>query len=95
LNNAENMSAAQKFQPTNSQILGFRYRASFIEYKIKVSNRCNQIYISIVYVTSHPDLTYQVLPLIILFIINIGAKWWHKQAAQDTPDDGPVRAQNM
>jgi hypothetical protein len=41
------------------------------------------------------DLTYQVLPLVILFIINIGAKWWHKQAAQDTPDYGPVRARNM
>jgi hypothetical protein len=41
------------------------------------------------------DLTYQVLPLIILFIINIGAKWWHKQAAQDTPDDGPGRTRNM
>jgi hypothetical protein len=22
-------------------------------------------------------------------------KWWHKQAAQDTPDDGAVRARNM
>jgi hypothetical protein len=40
------------------------------------------------------DLTYQVLPLMISFI-NIGAKWWHKQAAQDTPDDGPMRARNM
>jgi hypothetical protein len=36
-----------------------------------------------------------VLPLIILFIINIGAKRWHKQAAQDTPDNGPVRARIM
>jgi hypothetical protein len=41
------------------------------------------------------DLTYQVLPLMILFIINIEAKCWHKQAAQDTPDDEPVRARNM
>jgi hypothetical protein len=41
------------------------------------------------------DLTYQVLPLMISFIINIGAKWWRKQAAEDTPDDGPMRARNM
>jgi hypothetical protein len=36
-----------------SAILGFRYRASSIDYQIKVSNRCNQLYIFIVYVTSH------------------------------------------
>jgi hypothetical protein len=37
-----------------TRILGFRYRASSIDYKIKVSNRCNQLYIFIVYVTSQP-----------------------------------------
>jgi hypothetical protein len=25
--------------------------------------------------------TYQVLPLMISFVINIGTKWWHKLAA--------------
>jgi hypothetical protein len=35
-------------------ILGFRYSASSIDYKIKVSNRCNQLYIFIICVTSHP-----------------------------------------
>jgi hypothetical protein len=34
--------------------LGFRYRASSIDHKIKVPNRCNQLYVFIVYVTSHP-----------------------------------------
>jgi hypothetical protein len=38
-------------------VLVFRYRESSIDYKIKVSNRCNQLYIFIVYVTSHPTCT--------------------------------------
>jgi hypothetical protein len=41
-------------QETIQWLLGFRYRASSTDYKIKVSNRCNQLYTFIVYVTSHP-----------------------------------------
>jgi hypothetical protein len=50
----QSLGAFAKLRTTTVRILGFRYRASTTDYKTKVSNRCNQIYIFIVYVTSHP-----------------------------------------